>query len=298
MTKGSVVRDLYSTLEKIGYPEIAQTRYEEFENNIILNGDKRFELLTWILKKCPHFNPVSFSKLKDVDPNSKIFNCYNQIGLCNNEKILMGNCPIDEQTQFLHLLTTFLRSLHLNESALVVNEKSEDTKTISKEEGDRIEFNNNKDIPIPNIKIESSVCSIQQPTQKKEPTSDQNDKKYDLDHLCAVANINSKESKDQDISSYEPTLQKFHEYFKNTTSLSLEIGPGTSNSEQELSSNIQNVHSAFSIVNKTFINEVKIKSLKVPESAPSNTSRSLTQVIKNNLVTLEQACNILSNSQD
>ena len=60
----SIVRELYESLEKLRYPEVAQTHFNEFENTI-LTGNKRIDLLHWLLEESPHFNGSSLNKLKD-----------------------------------------------------------------------------------------------------------------------------------------------------------------------------------------------------------------------------------------
>lgn len=62
--KECVLRELYDTLEKLQYPEIAQTHFEEFEN-IILTGTKRIHLLHWLLQEAPGSNDLFLNKLKD-----------------------------------------------------------------------------------------------------------------------------------------------------------------------------------------------------------------------------------------
>lgn len=58
------MRELYDTLEKLHYPEVAQIPYEQFETTI-LTGTKRTDLLHWLLLESPGFNGASLNKFKD-----------------------------------------------------------------------------------------------------------------------------------------------------------------------------------------------------------------------------------------
>ena len=64
LKKDVVTRELYDILEKLRYPEVAQIRFEEFENTILV-GKKRLDLLNWVLQESPGFNSTSLNKLKE-----------------------------------------------------------------------------------------------------------------------------------------------------------------------------------------------------------------------------------------
>ena len=70
MTKRDcVIQDLYTTLERIRYPEVAHIQLNEFETTI-LNGPQRMELLHWILMQSPNFVNTSINKARDNLDNS------------------------------------------------------------------------------------------------------------------------------------------------------------------------------------------------------------------------------------
>lgn len=72
--KNCVIHGLYEILEKLRYPEIAETCFEDFESTILV-GTKRLDLLLWILKEDPSFNLSAYNKLSDSNLESKIYLC-------------------------------------------------------------------------------------------------------------------------------------------------------------------------------------------------------------------------------
>lgn len=68
--KDSIIFGLYEILEKLRYPEIAETHLEDFKNTILVDT-KRLDLLLWILKEDPSFNLTAFNKLNDTSLEGK-----------------------------------------------------------------------------------------------------------------------------------------------------------------------------------------------------------------------------------
>ncbi|XP_031778927.1 uncharacterized protein LOC100678751 [Nasonia vitripennis] len=291
-----VVRELYDTLEKLHYPEVAQIPYEKFETTI-LTGTKRIDLLHWLLLESPGFNAASLNKFKDnLTIDEKLVRCYSHIGLSSDENILLGKCPIDKQLKFLSLLIIFIKSIHLSGGASQKTDKDAKNDSLK------------SDISNSDLNIKSSIDN----ENKTETISNCKAESFDISQCLSNEKLtdkisteglkwNVKESienlKKMKTEHFDSIMQKFNSSFEEVIALP------TDDSHQDIfescnniSTGLQQIHSAFTSVDKTLASEAKIKNQPIPEMFTSKI-KPLTQAIKANLVLIEQVHNMYNETE-
>uniref|UniRef100_A0ABD2VXI2 HAUS augmin-like complex subunit 6 N-terminal domain-containing protein n=1 Tax=Trichogramma kaykai TaxID=54128 RepID=A0ABD2VXI2_9HYME len=287
--KDSIIRNLYDVLEKLRYPEIAQIQYKEFENTI-LTGSKRLDLLHWILIESPGFNASSFNKLKEDSLADKIIKCYGQIGLCNDENVLLGKCPIEKQVQFLSLLVLLVKSVHLSNSDLSKNDHL-DIEKIDRKDDESIQL----DKPTVTDFSPHESPNVKEKTDITEITIDETMELANLKHLCALAKDSMKVLTESKVNEDDSMMENFSNSFQKIISLpeQLEHSNDYSKHYPDFCNDLKNIYTEFTMINKIQMNETSIKTRYIPDY-DNKVPRPLAAAIKNSLVLIEQACNVFN----
>ncbi|CAL7949264.1 unnamed protein product [Xylocopa violacea] len=118
--------NIYDTLVQIRYPKITTATPKNIESTI-LNGENRILLLSWLLAEKSPSVALKLKKLKGTVLEEELLKQYSEIGICNDKKILLGNCPLEEQLPTLTLLLDFIKCIFIESSD---NEQIEEDSTI------------------------------------------------------------------------------------------------------------------------------------------------------------------------
>lgn len=286
-TKESVIYELYDTLLKLRYPEVARTSLNEFENSI-LTGTKRIDLLCWVLQKSSNTNVDPLSKLKDNSIKDKLVKCYTQIGLYWDENILLGKCDINKQLDFLSLLTLLIKNVHSAYPASPKNVKNDnhflklanETTSCANLSGN-INCKNNDKIIFNRIESSELIEDTLKPTNS-----------CFIDEFCSNIKKKTNDLNIEDFKNWNPVLEEFNSSFKKIVSLPVQDNnSNVFSSYNNLRDDSQKVSTSFSIVNKTLINKSQIQNRPLIDKT-TRSNKYLSEVLRNNLVLIEQACNL------
>ncbi|XP_014210912.1 uncharacterized protein LOC106641143 [Copidosoma floridanum] len=288
-----VIHDLYNTLLKLRYPEVAQTSIDEFESNI-LTGTKRLDFLSWVLQEGSSKNTELLSKFKDNSLSNKLVKCFTHIGLCTDENIILGKCDINKQIHFLSLLTLFINNVHLPDSPSPTNHLNANSiSEVIVNEGTTL-----SNLPI-NVTCRNNIDASWNEDRFSELTKNTNVKLCSdlsfIDVLCL--NIKKKVNDldcDKDLKNWIPVLQEFNSAFKDIMTTPIPDSNCNAFSHyKEFSTDIQKAYSLFSTFKKTLVIESQIKNgLLIDKSVKSN--KCISEVLQNSLVLIEQAYNALN----
>ncbi|XP_076234167.1 uncharacterized protein LOC143179055 isoform X1 [Calliopsis andreniformis] len=106
-----LVFDIYNILVQIRYPKITTVTVKDVEL-VLLKGENRISLLSWLLSK--KFSSIAneLEKLEGQVLEDKLYEYYSGIGVCANKKFLLGNCPWQDQFSILKILLDFIKCLY------------------------------------------------------------------------------------------------------------------------------------------------------------------------------------------
>ncbi|XP_076750069.1 uncharacterized protein LOC143422959 [Xylocopa sonorina] len=121
-----IMTDIYNTLVQIRYPKITTAAPSNVESTI-LNGENRVLLLSWLLAEKSPSTGFKLGKLKGVTLEEELLKHYSEIGICTDKKLLLGNCPLEEQLPTLRLLLDFIKCIFIESSDI---EETEEDSTV------------------------------------------------------------------------------------------------------------------------------------------------------------------------
>ncbi|XP_017767565.1 PREDICTED: uncharacterized protein LOC108556119 [Eufriesea mexicana] len=114
--------DIYNTLVQIRYPKITTAVAKDVELTI-LNGENRLSLLSWLLAEQSPSLATKLKKLKGTALEVELLKSYSEIGICSDKKLLLGDCPLEEQLSTLRLLLDFIKCVFIESFDTDYNEK-------------------------------------------------------------------------------------------------------------------------------------------------------------------------------
>ncbi|XP_046738693.1 uncharacterized protein LOC124406986 [Diprion similis] len=106
----NVLTQLYDSLSQLRYPEIAKIDSKDLAT-VVLAGHNRITLLTWLLSRASPTLSTHLEKFQGQKLKEEIVKSYFQMGITNDESVLLGNCCIQKQLSFLKALFLFTKSL-------------------------------------------------------------------------------------------------------------------------------------------------------------------------------------------
>lgn len=112
-----LMTDFYNILVQIRYPKITTASIKNLELTI-LSGENRLSLLSWLLAEKSPATAVKLQKLKDTALEEELLMSYSEIGICNNKKLLLGNCSLEKQIPTLRLLLDFIKCIFIESSEI------------------------------------------------------------------------------------------------------------------------------------------------------------------------------------
>ncbi|CAK9813495.1 hypothetical protein ANTPLA_LOCUS7860 [Anthophora plagiata] len=122
MDNKEFMTDVYNTLVQIRYPRITTTVAENIESTV-LSGENRVSLLSWLLTEKSPTIASKLQKLKGADLKAQLLKYYSEIGICNDEELLLGDCPLEKQLSTLKLLLDFIKCIFIESCDTECNEK-------------------------------------------------------------------------------------------------------------------------------------------------------------------------------
>lgn len=117
-----LMSDIYNTLVKIRYPKIT-TAVPKNVDSMILNGENRISLLSWLLIEKSPATAAKLQKLKGATLEAELLKCYSEIGICTDKNLLLGNCKFEEQLPTLRLLLDFMKCVFIEASDIEYKEE-------------------------------------------------------------------------------------------------------------------------------------------------------------------------------
>ncbi|XP_046416316.1 uncharacterized protein LOC124177700 [Neodiprion fabricii] len=106
----NVLAKLYDALSQLRYPEIAKIDLRDLAT-VVLAGHNRITLLTWLLSRASPTLSTHLEKFQGQKLKEEIVKCYCQMGIVNDESVLLGNCCMQKQLSFLKAVLLFTKSL-------------------------------------------------------------------------------------------------------------------------------------------------------------------------------------------
>ncbi|XP_058803467.1 uncharacterized protein LOC131671222 [Phymastichus coffea] len=291
--KENIIKGLYNKLEKLKYPEVAQINYQEFEGTILI-GNKRVELLHWLLQENPNFNCNLLNKFKEISLEDKLLKCYSQMGFCNSEEILLGKCEMDEQLHFLSLISLFINRIYSTKTESVKCDKENVHKVVEV-------VTTNVSSSTNCIGEEKSNCksenTFSEGLKSLEPTiAIDNEQNNDLEKMCCDIKSILEKLKKHENNIYEQKLLEFYKSYENITSLPFENNH-FNNSFDDIKTDIEQIHTKFSTINKVLVNQVEFNNRPTIAANDEKITKPLSLAISNNLVSVQHAYNTLKENE-
>ncbi|XP_066593857.1 uncharacterized protein [Prorops nasuta] len=106
-----VFSKFYKILLKLKYPEIVKAE-EDTVQFTIFEGENRVNLLHWLIARSLP-NASELENLNGPALTDEIVKLYDEIGICSDRNILLGNCKLEEQLPTLRLLLDFVITIYI-----------------------------------------------------------------------------------------------------------------------------------------------------------------------------------------
>ncbi|CAK9821456.1 hypothetical protein ANTRET_LOCUS179 [Anthophora retusa] len=276
---------------KIRYPRITTTVAENIESTV-LSGENRVSLLSWLLTEKSPTIANKLQKLRGADLKAQLLKYYSEIGICNDEELLLGDCPLEKQLSTLKLLLDFIKCVFIESPDTEYSEKksindilnvyiNEDPNTITSNiepklnYSESVEYFNNLEKFLKDYQDSSSVSEYEKEIHVEE---------------CHLKDEENENDKDHEDLLFNTAKAKFIEAFSTIESWPVNNAKDVHNSHS-MDTDINEIYSSFSSVKKFLQAKEEILNVNVRKEI-TKLNTALSEIIEDAVTDTEKAKNV------
>ncbi|XP_029040116.2 uncharacterized protein LOC114874721 isoform X1 [Osmia bicornis bicornis] len=285
-----LMSDIYNTLVKIRYPKITTTVAQNVYS-MILSGESRISLLSWILtEKSPEI-AIKLQKLKGDILEAELFKCYSEIGICTDKNLLLGNCKLEDELSTLRLLLDFIKCMFIESPDIEYEEKesiddilnvyiNEDLSALTSIVKSKLSYSEALEY-FDNLQKqldESSSCKLEKEHLEEHPTE-----------------IKREENNEEEQTSiFNTEKENFIEAFSNIGSWPMLKTKSTRSNLYSMDADIENIYSNFSSLTQFLQAKEEICNASIPKEI-SKINTSLSEIVEETAIATEEILNVTNN---